>query len=135
MPSSISKRYKTDYFKNSNVNSPYTSLDEGLPRHSACPRYHNGNSYYDRPFSNQYIIMSQERLIRRTLTLIILSLLMAFATYIWFSQLDRSRLIPYQNSPDKDLPSYPIIPPARFSHEQIHLYRILGNDLPPRHKP
>ncbi|CAG8467456.1 2491_t:CDS:2 [Acaulospora colombiana] len=135
MPSSVSKRSKADFFMRSGVS-------EGLTQQNMYPRYSGGGGSSYSAYPHQNVMMSRERMLKRTLSLIMLSLLSAFVTYIWLSQTDR----PHQFSSYYDLPnrhhhqskdsrSYPITPSTPSFHEQIHLYRILGNDLPPRHNP
>ncbi|CAG8517129.1 12403_t:CDS:2 [Dentiscutata erythropus] len=72
------------------------------------PCYYNSAGNLDRNFP---VTMRKERIIRFILLLISLAFMTVFMSH---------RLIP--------------IEPSSNSYEQIHIYRIIGNDLPPRHK-
>lgn len=102
-----------------------------------------GGTYFERTFSQQQNIIKRERFMRRALSLCTVALTVIFMTYVWLSPLgensnyhnhhgfastsehDKNNNNSYQG--DHRL--------SQTSYEQIHLYRILGNDLPPRHKP
>ncbi|RIA97354.1 hypothetical protein C1645_707204 [Glomus cerebriforme] len=124
MPSVTSNRNKkTDYFSRSNHNYYDFNI---LPRVRG--------SQFERTFNIQNAIMRREKFIRRGLSIIILITLIAFMIYVWFSPIEQS-LENNNNLPNSHFPNSPpnaILPSS--SNEEIHLYRILGNDLPPRHK-
>ncbi|CAG8459582.1 6445_t:CDS:2 [Dentiscutata heterogama] len=73
------------------------------------PCHYNGVGNLDRTFP---VTMRKERIIRFILILISLAFMTVFMSHI--------RVLP--------------IEPSFNSYEQIHIYRIIGNDLPPRHK-
>ncbi|CAG8517398.1 4576_t:CDS:2 [Racocetra persica] len=73
------------------------------------PRYYNSVGNLDRTFP---VTMRKERIIRIILLLITLIFVSIFISNVLLSPIRRSHK----------------------SYEQIHIYRIIGNDLPPRHK-
>ncbi|CAG8447674.1 17019_t:CDS:2 [Gigaspora rosea] len=72
------------------------------------PSYYNSVGNLDRTFP---VTMRKERIIRFILILISLIFMTMFMSNV--------QLVPIEQSPNS---------------EQIHIYRIIGNDLPPRHK-
>lgn len=125
MPSAtLNRNKKSDYFMRPNHNYYDFNI---LPRARG--------SQFDRTFGIHNAIMRRERFIRRGLSVIILVTLIVFMIYVWFSPIEQTsdniKVSPITNSPKS--PSNVISSPI-ISTEEIHLYRILGNDLPPRHK-
>ncbi|CAG8451659.1 5469_t:CDS:2 [Diversispora eburnea] len=173
--SSISKRGRSDYF-NRTTPPPSSSVSDTehllQPKNNELPQYYSkdryvgrgvgirngeiggGELYFNNPFLLHQNLIMRERFIRRTLSFIILALIIIFLTYVWFSPLGTLRYSNHHHHHHHD-PSPPSSPQHdnknnndryrqyynynpyhhQSSNEEIHLYRILGNDLPPRHKP
>src|SRR6266511_1514394 len=106
-------------------------------------------------FSHRFSIMRRERVIRRVLTFMIIVIISVFMMYLSSYSSSGPYRSPHSHSrtslPQKDQKhstsnkqtqgsttsaSWPFtsLKSNDSSNKEIHLYRILGNDLPPRHK-
>ncbi|CAG8601133.1 14324_t:CDS:2 [Cetraspora pellucida] len=124
----IEKRPKLPSFcpSRSNMNR---SLPPFLPRgnfnQKISPNKHNPNFHFDRKISRQPTDSKVLLLLFKLLGLTIIGLLCSYLIYPWLilsnnSLISNSTL--YQSTPNQII------------RDKIMLYRILGNDLPPRHK-
>ncbi|CAG8506997.1 902_t:CDS:2 [Ambispora leptoticha] len=86
-----------------------------------------GNDYFDRTFAKQVATSKREQLLRKLMGILATSVIGALLFYIWFTS--NQDLSPRNASPEViSSVSSP------YTSDQILFYRILGNDLPPRHK-
>ncbi|CAG8514974.1 6328_t:CDS:2 [Gigaspora margarita] len=116
------------YPSRSNMNSSLTSI---IPRENFIQRItSNKNKYnlhFDKKISHQSANSKLLLLVFQTLIVVIIGLLCTYLIYPHFILKDTSLLINHPSSSYKPIPNSII-------RDQIILYRILGNDLPPRHK-
>ncbi|KAG9285860.1 hypothetical protein G9A89_013285 [Geosiphon pyriformis] len=114
----------TPKFKNlrREVGNSVIYFDSELPKHHIY-----GSDYFDITFSEHAAIKRRERLLRKLTGILATSVIGALLFYIWFSSknISTTRAYPISNQ---------FVPPPLHIPDQILLYRILGNDLPPRHK-
>ncbi|CAG8576357.1 6884_t:CDS:2 [Ambispora gerdemannii] len=86
------------------------------------------DDYFDRTFAQQAATSKREQLLRKLMGILAASVIGALLFYIWFTS---NRDLSSSSSKIRSSASSALPP---YISDQISLYRILGNDLPPRHK-
>ncbi|CAG8502516.1 9268_t:CDS:2 [Dentiscutata erythropus] len=121
--------YRPQSNSNNNLDSSFTrkNLDQRFTTikiQETLPRYQTSSIYFDKIFARQTIYSRRSRWIRQAFATIII-IIGFIGLYLIYTLLTCST----------NLTNHFLISPRANIKGQILLYRILGNDLPPRHKP